>query len=83
MKIIFVEGCIIKKGKYRVVSPLKVEMTSFSPKSSKKSQKTLKGAKIVDKHTNALKTPSLHTTASLNTANKKHGPKQVWVPKKI
>ena len=75
MKSKFVEGCISKKGKSRAASPLKAKKTSLSPKSSDKSHKTSKGATIANKHTNALKTPSSHTIASLYAAAKNHGPK--------
>ena len=56
----FVEGCISKKGKSRAASPLKAKKTSLPPKSSEKSHKSSKGAKIVDKNTNARK-PLFHT----------------------
>ena len=78
----YFEGCISKKEKSRAASPLKAEKTSLSPKSNEKSHMTSKGAKIADEYTNALKTPSSHTIASLNAAVKNHGTKKNWVLKK-
>ena len=82
MKFKFVKGCISKKAKPRTASPVKVERTYVSPKSSESSHKTLQGAQTTTKISNASKSYSSHAYIDKVVAAKNHGPKQVWIPKK-
>ena len=82
MKTKFVKGCISKNAKTRTASPVKVERTSVSPKSSESSHKTSQGAQTAAKITNASKSYSSHAYIDKVDSAKNHGPKQVWVPKK-
>ena len=83
MKNKFVKGCISKNAKSRTVSPVKVERTFVSPKSSEFSHKTSQGAQTTTKIANASKSYSSYTYIDKATTAKIHEPKQVWVPKKI
>ena len=60
MKTKFVKGCISKKAKSRTVSPIKVEKTIVSPKSSEFSHKTSQVAQTTTKIRNASKSYSSH-----------------------